>query len=229
MYLDKVIKQQNMKNLLLLIFAIIVSLGLQSQESNVSFKLESISEKEYKKAFQNNYNAPFVQKINDVTKLEQAYNAIAKTYTNEEKELAENELTTPKKLTEFKGYYPDIKTYLFYIQDYHYEKACFVSSLTNQVISPYRFRGSFGVMSKDGIWVGLERNDCDNYLQIEICKITNEYAISIIKFDYLYLDISEEETPQMFWAKKNTIYISTIGYNKQEKPIKNYYSIAFEY
>ena len=218
-----------MKQLSLLILTIILSLGLKAQDKNCFFKLEAISEKEYESAFQNNYNASFVAKINDSTKIEKAFNAIAKTYNEDEKELSEGELTTPRELTEFKAYYPTLKTYLFYIQDYHYEKACFVSSLTNKVLSPYRFRGSYGVMSKDGIWVGLERGDCDNYFQMQICKVTNENAISIIKFDYLYLDIYYEEKPSMFWAKKNTIYISTIGYDKQEKPVQNYYSIEFEY
>jgi len=61
--------------------------------------------------------------------------------------------------------------YLFYIDDYHYEKACFVFASTNVLASGYqRFRGSYGVMSKDGLWVGLERQDCDSFLQIEISK-----------------------------------------------------------
>jgi hypothetical protein len=223
-----------MKRLSFLILTLIFSLGLQSQQKNVSFRLKPITEKEYKKAYNNNYNAPFQTKISDNAKLELAFNSIAETYTEEEKELADRELTTPEKLTEFKAYYPKLQTYLFFIQNYHYENACFVSTLTNNLLSINRFRGSFGVMSKDGFWVGLERGDCDNYLQIELCEITNKYAISIINFDVKFLDINEDndKIPSIFWAKKNTIYLSTIRYHNEEissKPIYEYYSIEFEY
>jgi hypothetical protein len=55
--------------------------------------------------------------------------------------------------------------------DYHGEKASFIFANTGKMASYRRFRGSFGVMSKDGLWVGLARGDCDNYLQLEVCKL----------------------------------------------------------
>lgn len=224
-----------LKIISLLYLMLIVNFGLKAQDRNVSFMLESISEKEFRKAYQKNFNAIFITSMHDSIKIEHAYNAIEKTYNTQEKELAERELTSTRGLTDFIGYYPTLKTYLFFIQDYHYEKACFVSSISNKVLSHNRFRGSYGVMSKDGFWIGLERGDCDNYFQMEICKVTSEYVSSIIKFDYQYFDIyedSKDNMPLMFWAKKNTIYFSTIRHDTKDvssKPIIGYYSMEFEY
>ncbi|MDD3667503.1 MAG: hypothetical protein PHY75_01975 [Bacteroidales bacterium] len=224
-----------MKQLLIILLLFTLSIHLNAQDKNNVLKIEKISERQFKSAFNKNYNAIFITTIHDSLKIESAYDEIAKTYNDEEKELAERELIKTRELTDFIGYYPTLKTYLFFIQDYHYEKACFVSSISNKVLSHNRFRGSYGVMSKDGFWIGLERWDCDNYFQMEICKVTSEYVSSIIKFDYQYFDIYEDlnnNMPLMFWAKKNTIYISTIRHDTKDissKPILGYYSIEFEY
>lgn len=220
-------------SIILLLFTL--SIHLNAQDKNNVLKIEKISERQFKSAFNKNYNAPFITTIHDSIEIESAYDEIAKTYNDDEKELAERELITIRELTDFIAYYPTLKTYLFFIKDYHYEKACFVSSISNKVLSQKRFRGSYGVMSKDGFWIGLERGDCDNYFQMEICKVTSEYVSSVMKFDYEYFDIYEDSKDNMhliFWAKKNTIYISTIRHDEQEisaKQIKNYYSIEFKY
>ena len=206
------------------------SVGADTVENKKSFTFTQISESEFKKALKNNYNASFVTEV-DTTKLAKAFDAIAKTYNEEEKELAESELlNSPRDLTSFEAYYPMLDLYLFYIQDYHYQNACFVFASTNELASGFhRFSGSYGVMSKDGLWVGLERGDCDNFLQIEICESSKYGVWSIFKFDFKYIDIDEEKETVMFWANKNTIYIATREYDKNVKPLHQYYAIKFEY
>jgi len=187
---------------------------------------------EFRTALKNNYNAPFVTKIADTTKLEKSFRSIEKTYNDDEKELAKSELcNSPRCLTSFEAYYPTLDLYLFDILDYHYAKTIFVFASTNEMASGYRrFRGEYGVMSNDGLWIGLERGDCDNYLQIEICKTSKRGVWSLFIFDFTDIDINEEEKTTMFWADKNTIYIATRENNQQnDKKLSKYYSINFEY
>ncbi len=196
------------------------------------FSIKSISETEFREAFSNNYNVSFVTQIDDTTKIEKALEAIEKTYNESEKELARHELCeTPKCLTTFKSYYPTLDLYLFNILDYHYSKAIFVFASSNEIASGYRrFRGEYGVMSKDGLWVGLERRGSDNFLQLEICKSSKNGVWTLFSFDFTYIDISEEEQNPMFWADKNTIYFASSEYDKQnDQPITKYYSINFKY
>jgi hypothetical protein len=195
------------------------------------FTFTPITENEYRKALKNNYNAAFVTEIRDTIKLEKAFKSIEKTYNDSEKELSKNELCkSPRCLTSFKAYYPTLDLYLFEILDYHYSKASFVYASTNKMASGYqRFRGDYGVMSKDGTWVGLERGDCDNYLQIEICKSSKNGVWTILSFDFTAIDINEEVKNAMFWANKNTIYISTHEYDQNDKDLLLHYAIKFDY
>ena len=206
-----------------------------AQENKRFFTFKSISEVDFKTAYNNNYNAKFVTEIEDSTKLEKAFESIAKTYSRWEKEFAESELcSSPRCLTSFEAYYPNLNLYLFYILNYHYENACFVFANTNEMASGYqRYRASYGVMSKDGLWVGLERQDCDSFLQLEICKTSKRGVWTILRFDLTDIDINEYERgkniPVMFWANKNTIYISAIEYDGNNKQVSNFYSITFDY
>ncbi len=206
--------------------------SVKAQGNRVFFTFNPISEAEFRKALKDNCNAQFVTEIGDLKKLEKAFLSIEKTYNESEIELAESELcNTPRCLTSFKAYYPTLDLYLFYIDDYHYEKACFVFASTNVLASGYqRFRGSYGVMSKDGLWVGLERQDCDNFLQIEISKSSKAGVWSLFKFDSVGIDINDDEETPIFWADINTIYIATHDYDKQnDKYLSKYYAIKFQY
>jgi hypothetical protein len=204
--------------------------SIMANTTKKSFTFTQISEAEFKRALKNNYNAPVVTEITDTTKLEKAFDAIAKTYNEEEKELAEFELITPRELTSFEAYYLTFDLYLFYVHDYHYQKACFVFASTSEMASgSHRFRGSYGIMSKDGLWAGLERSDCDNYLQIEICESSKYGVWSLFVFDFAGIDIDEEKETIMFWADKNTIYLATREYDKDNKLLLQYYAIRFEY
>jgi hypothetical protein len=205
---------------------------IQTEENGRFFTFAPITETEFRNAFNKNYNAPFVTEISDTLKLEKAFKSIEKTYNEDEKELAKSELcNSPRCLTCFKAYYPTLDLYLFEILDYHYAKASFVFTSTNKMASGYsRFRGDDGVMSKDGLWVGLERQDADNFLQMEIAKSSKRGVWSLFTFDFTGLDINEEEETRMFWADKNTIYIATRGYDQQnDKNLFQYYAIRFGY
>jgi len=200
----------------------------KAQDNNQLFTFKPVSEKEFRNALINNYNAPFVTEIADSSKLKKTFESIDNTYNESEKEFAENELCkSPRCLTSFKAYYPALDLYLFYILDYHYEKACFVFASTNEMASGYqRYRGSYGVMSQDGLWIGLERNDCDNFLQIEICKLSESGVQSLLKYDFKTIDINEEEKTPIFWAAENTIYIATHKYDQQSgKYLLEYYAL----
>lgn len=206
--------------------------SIKPEEKRKFFTFTPITEAEFRNALENNYNAPFTTQIEDTTKLEKAFEAIAKTYNEDEHFFAESELCeSPRCLTSFKAYYPTLDLYLFTILEIHYEKAVFVFAGTNKMASGHkRFRGSYGVMSKDGLWVGLERGVCDNILQIEICKSSEIGVWSVFTFDFTYLDINSGENTALFWADKNTIYLETIRYEpKLRDPILEYYSIVFEY
>lgn len=200
-----------------------------AQKENKLFTFKLISKVEFKNALKRNYNATFITKLKDSTKLEKAFQSISKTYNKSEKELANDELcSSPRCLTSFKAYFPSLDLYLFYISDYHYEKACFVFASTNKMASGnQRFRGSLGVMSKDGLWVGLEREDCDNVLKIEICKTSKNGVWSFLKYDFKVIDINEEEKTPIFWADKNKIYFATRRYDRQNsKALVEYYSLV---
>ena len=201
------------------------------QERSRFFSFTPITEVEYRNGFKNNYNATLETKIIDTAKLEKAFKSIEKTYSLSEKELAKRELCiSPRCLTFYKGSYPSLDLNLFYIFDLHYPKACFVFGSTNEMASANRrFRGDFGVMSKNGIWVGLERQDCDNFLQIEICKSSKIGVWSIFKFDFANIDINQDEKFPMFWASKNTIYIATKDFDpKNGQRLLKYYAIKFD-
>ena len=202
-----------------------------SLKSKRFFTFTPITEIEFRNALENNYNAPLITKIGDTTQIEKALVSIDKTYNDSEKELAKHELcNSPKCLTSFKAYYPTLDLYLFNILDYHYSKASFVFASTSEMASGYRrFRGDYGVMSKDGLWVGLERQDADNYLQIEICKSSKRGVWTLFAFDFTDIDINEKEQTPMFWAGKNTIYIATREYDQHnDKDLYQYYAIEFE-
>ena len=221
---------------IVIVFAILfICIDIQfakAQENNRLFTFKPISEYEFRNALKDNYNALFVTEVADSSKLKKAFESVDKTYNENEKELAESELcSSPRCLTSFKAYYPELDLYLFYILDYHYEKASFVFASTNEMASGFnRFRGSYGVMSKDGLWVGLERNDCDNFIQLEICKSSQRGVWSLFTFDFTDIDINEQEKTSMFWADKNTIYIASREYDQQNDKVSlNFYAIKFEY
>ncbi len=101
---------------------------------------------------------------------------------------------------------------------------------TNEMASGNRrFRGEYGVMSKDGLWVGLERQDADNYIQIEICKSSKHGVWSLFRFDFISVDIDEKEKIPMFWANENTIYITVKEHNEPNNmDLPQYYAITFK-
>ncbi|MDA9554916.1 hypothetical protein N9R54_01660 [Pelobium sp.] len=201
------------------------------KENRRFFTFTPITEIEFRNALKNSYNAPFSTKISDTTKIEKGLAAIDKTYNDSERELANQELCkSPRCLTSFKAYYPTLDFYLFHVLDYHYAKAIFVFASTNEMASGYhRFRGEYGVMSKDGLWVGLERQDADNYPQIEICRSSKRGIWSLFTFDFTSVDINEEEKIPMFWADKNTIYIAVKEYDQlNDKDLSQFYAIKFE-
>ena len=204
---------------------------LQLEEYKLFFSFTSITEMEFRSALTNIYNASFVTKINDTTKLEKAFKSIEKTYNNSEKELAVEELCkSPRCLTSFKAYYPTLNLYLFYILEMHYPKAVFVNSNTSEMASGYdRFRGDYGVMSKNGQWIGLERQGSDNYLQIEICESSKNTISKSISFDFTSVDINEKEKTPIFWVDKNTIFIAVKEYDKlNNKLLSLFYAIKFK-
>ena len=202
--------------------------NLQSQNSIEYFNFNPITKSKFKKAYKNQTNAEFVESIKDSIKLKMAFSQIDSTYNSDEIFLAEQELIKPNQLTTFKLYYPKQEIFLFYIQDYHYEKACFV--ISNPIYSYARFYGSYGVMSKDGYWIGFKRDNCDNYLQLQICKITNEAIFPIHKFDFVRVDLNTEEIkneiPNVFWANGNKVYLRTFKYEEMNE-IEQYYEIDF--
>lgn len=196
------------------------------------FTFKPISEIEFREAYKHNYNAALITQIDDTSKLEKAYKAIENTYNESEKELARNELCeTPRCLTTFKGYYPSLDLFLFNILDNHYSKASFVFAGSSEMASGHRrFRGDYGVMSADGLWVGLESRGTDNFLQLEICKSSKNGVWALFSFDFTYIDINEEEEHAIFWANKNTIYVASRKYDIQnDQLLTMYYSINFEY
>lgn len=205
-------------------------LPVRGQEVSRSFNFNQISETEFRTAFEKNFNAIPVQKI-DSSKVEWAQQLIDKTYTQQEIELASNELCeSPRCLTSLFGYYPNLDILVFQIQDYHFENAVFLKdnkNFPNKWIN--RFKGSYGVMSKNGFWVGLERLDCDNYLQVEICQITETGVRTILEFDFKTIDINGDEKEPIFWANANTIYLATREYDKSRKEEqKKFYEIKFD-
>jgi len=218
-------------NSILTVICFATFLTVNGQEVNRSFNFNQISETQFKTAFEKNFNAIPVQTI-DSSRLERTQQLLDKTYTQQEIELAENELCeSPRCLTSFYGYYPNLEILVFQIQDYHFENAVFLKdneNFSNKWLN--RFNGSYGVMSKSGLWAGLEREDCDNYLQIEICQITERGTWTIIEFDFKTIDINGEEKEPIFWVDENTIYIATIEFNAINKEgQKKFYEIKFDY
>ena len=201
------------------------------QVGSRSFNFNQISETEYRNALHNNFNAIPLRTI-DSSRQEKALQLIDKTYSQHEIDLAKSELyESPRCLTSFYGYYPDLDILVFLIQDTHFENAIFLKDsegFPNKWID--RFNGSYGVMSKSGLWIGLERQDCDNYLQIEICEITNRGTWTILRFDFKTIDINADEKEPILWVNESTIYLATIEYNNMEKMgQKKFYEIKFEY
>jgi len=218
----------NSSSILLVLTLFVSCQNLKSQNSIEYFNFNPITKSEFERAYQNQTNAEFVESIKDSTKLKMAFNQIDSTYNSDEVFLAEQELIEPNQLTTFKLYYPKQDIMLFYIQDYHYEKACFI--ISNPIYAYARFFGSYGVMSKDGYWIGFKRDNCDNYLQLQICKITNEAIYPLHKFDFVSVDLntnnSEGEIPNVFWANGNKVYLRTIKYAEMNE-IELYYEIDF--
>ncbi len=206
-------------------------LFLSGQEKEKYFIFNKISETDYRKAIHENFNAVLLP-LNDSIRLEKALNKIDKTYSQSEIDLASSELCeSPRCLLTFGGYCPNLDILVFYIQDYHSKNAIFIKENKETIGTKLeRFKGSYGVMSKKGLWVGLERNDCDNYLQIEICKITKRGTWSIINFNFQTMDINLDEKEPIFWVNKNTIYIATVEFsNENNIEQENFYKIKFEY
>ena len=218
-------------NSILTVICLSSFLTVNGQEVSRSFNFNQISETKFKTAFEKNFNA-IPHKTIDSSRLEKAQQLIDKTYTQQEIELAANELCkSPRCLTNFHGYYPNLDILVFLIQDYHFENAVFLKDnegFPKKWIN--RFNGSYGVMSKNGMWVGLERQDADNYLQIEICQITERGTWSIVEFDFKTVDINHNEKEPIFWVNENTFYLATIEYSNIEKEEqKKFYEIIFEY
>ena len=170
----------------------------------------AVSQTEFRSALNQNINAPFVTAITDSVQIEKALMTIDKFYTEDEKELAKQELCkSPGCLTTFKAYYPDLDLLLFYIADNHFVKAAFVKASTSEMAQKEeRFNGDFGVLSKNGYWVGLKREDSDNYLKLELCRLVDGRFRSYVSAEYTDIDISEKETQPIFWGDDNTVYVA---------------------
>jgi len=206
--------------------------SVKAQKSQRFFTFKPITEIEFRKALKNNYNAPFETKIVDSTKLEKAYKSIEKTLNEDEIELAKSDSCLSLKcIADFQAYYPTLNLYLFNIFNLPSYNAGFVFANNNEMTSDYqRFRRAYGVMSKDGLWAGLALKDCDNFLQMEICKTSKLGDWSLFKFDFKTIDINDAEETTMFWADKNTIYIASHEYEQlNEKDLFKFYAIKFEY
>ncbi|MCB9022410.1 MAG: hypothetical protein H6548_09840, partial [Chitinophagales bacterium] len=90
-----------------------------------------------------------------------------------------------------------------------------------------RFYGTFGAMSKNGFWVGLKREGSDNYLQAEICKVSDTGTSSILQFKFSLTDINEAENEPIFWVNENSFYLAVIDSNNSEKKDQQFYEISF--
>lgn len=217
----------------ILSIAFTLSYSLMFSQNNPSFCLKSISKAEFDEAKTENFNATDISKI-DSTKIEFGLKAIQPYYNEEERIHAVAEQTTPRTSTHFNAYYPKLKIYSYLIYDNHYAKACFVNQ-ENELLTPnYRFLGTFGVMSKDGKWFGFKREGSDNIIDIEIIKITQKRVKGIMKLTLPALDVYEnrEGKTEIFWAKKNTIFmlVETNNYSKAySKTNPKYYSLTFDY
>ena len=226
-----ILKQKDRFIKIFLILFLISYSVVKGQETGKTFTFNQISETIFRKAFNNNFNAIPIQ-INDTVRLENFLQKIDKTYNQHEIDLASSELCkSPRCLTSFYGYYQTLDILVFYIQDYHSENAVFIKEDKDFSDTRLeRFNGSYGVMSKTGFWVGLERNDCDNYLQIEICKITKRGTYSIINFEFKSIDIYADKKDPIFWVDEKTIYLTMIEFNNEKNiGIKKYYEIKFDY
>lgn len=191
-----------------------------------------ITRHEFKSAMQKNINAPFVTAFTDSVRLEKAMRAIDKTYTESEKELAKQELCkSPRCLTTFKAFYPGLDLLLFNIADNHYVKAAFVTASTNEVASgDERYNGDFGVLSKNGYWIGLKREDSDNYLKLELCRFVDGRFLSNTNADFTSIDIDENEPEPIFWVDDSTVYIAVKELsNIMPTDVTVYYAIRFKY
>ncbi len=223
--------QKHKWKIVFFLFLLIGSFSTKGQEKGKHFTFNEISETHYRKAINDNFNAIPIM-INDSIRLEKALKKIDKTYNKYEIDFASSELCkSPRCLLTFKGYYPNLDILVFFIQDYHFENAIFIKENKDFLDKRLRrFNGSFGVMSKNGFWVGLERDNCDNYLQIEICKITEVGTWSIINFNFKTIDINSEENKPIFWVNENTIYIAVIELtNTDNSHQKKFYEIKFDY
>lgn len=193
---------------------------------------KAVSQAEFRSALEQNINASFVTAITDSVQIEKALMTIDKFYTEDEKELAKQELCkSPRCLTTFKACYPDLDLLLFNIVDNHFVKAAFVKASTGEMAQKYeRFNGDFGVLSKNGYWVGLKREDSDNHLKLELCQLVDDRFWSYVSAEYTDIDISEKETQPIFWADDNAIFIATREVGKS-MPTDDavYYVIRFTY
>jgi len=204
---------------------------VKGQEGKRSFSFKPINEEVFRKGLSDNFNAQSVKTI-DTLELKKMMELIDKSYDQHEIDLAERELCeSPKCLTSFYGYYPDLNIVVFFIQDDHFENAVFIKDTESFIDTRLnRFNGSFGVMSKSGLWVGLESQGSDNYLQIEICQITDRGTWTITGFDLKTININPDEKEPIFWVNDNTIYLATIEYNDSENEgQKTFYEIKFDY
>jgi hypothetical protein len=203
---------------------------IKNVSGNWNITLNSISPEEFKAAELLHDNEPYVTTVDDSVKLEMALSKIDKTYTDSEKELAREELcNSPRCLTIFKAYYPGQNLYLFNIKENHTAKATFVRSGTNEIVSGNeRAYGDFGVLSKTGYWVGLKREDSDNYLKLEVSRFIDARLSLQFSVDFTSIDINENEKMPVFWSGSNTIYVSAEEPGEagpSEKPV--YYVIKF--
>lgn len=210
-----------------------LSYSMIFSQSNPSFSFQSISKEEFNKAKNDNFNAKYISII-DSSEINIELEAIEPYYNKDEQVLAELELTTPRSLTHFNAYYPELKISSYLIYDNHYAKACFLNQ-KNKLLTPnYRFLGTFGAMSKDGKWIGFKREGSDNIIDIEIIKITQNRVNGIMKLTFPALDIYEdrEGNTEVFWAKENTIFmlVEVKNFTKSySKTNPKYYSLTFYY
>jgi hypothetical protein len=224
-------KKKNFKVYTLLILNFLYNSVAFSQNPTISFK--PISKAEFENTKLDNYNANYVSKL-DSTDIKKGLKAIEPYYTENEKELALSELTTPRYLTNFFAFYPNLEIYCYLIYDNHFAKACFINEKKQLLTPNYRFFGTFGAMSKDGKWFGFKREGSDNIIDIESIKITQNGVKGIMKLTFPAFDVYENRQgkTEIFWAKENTIFMLVETKNvtiNNSKTNQKYYMLSFTY
>ncbi len=222
-----------MKRILLLTAILFSAISVISQETqDYKFELIPITKAEFQRGLAKNYNACLISDSTDNPLTDEYFDIIENNLSEETRFIAESELSCPRDLITYGGYYPGLDLHLYYIPDLHFCYAGFISSEkdslskeSGRILYGDHIAGTYGVMSENGMWAGLRRDDCDNSLSIQIGKLHNGIMYSLARFNNDSMDIcvTEYEMP-VFWVNGNTLYIAAFSHN-DGKDIFCYYSL----